>query len=245
MFQVSCDFWSLGVLAFELTVGSTPFAGQNSSSIYSKIINHKNTLLFPSDVTLSQAYVTFVKSLITEENLRLTLKQIKKHDLLKNVHFDTLREQVPPFVPKITSLEDTSNFTDIPAKKKYPSIENFKKRNQFSGRNLPFVGFTFTPDGNYDGNYERKRIAKDEVVQGLKNEVEILRKKLVINEGFSDEKSSLENRLEEKERKLESLETLIGKLEKDLASSMAENTVWNYLVFIKIILLFYKYINNG
>lgn len=227
--QVSCDFWSLGIVAYELTIGNTPFTGQNSTSIYSKIMNSKSNLKFPPDVVLSQAYVSFVKALITEQKSRLSASQIRKHDLFKNTHFDTLRDQVPPFVPKITSVDDTSNFTDVPTKKKTPPIENFKKRTQFSGRNLPFVGFTFTHDG-FEGNFDRKIVAKDEVVEGLKSEVESLRRKLVKNEDFDQERDALERKLEERSRKLESIESLRDRLEKDLANNIAENVVSFFLL---------------
>lgn len=225
-FKVSCDFWSLGILAYELTIGNTPFTGQNSTSIYSKIINHNNSLKFPPDLVISQAYVTLIKSLVTDPNSRLNLKQIKSHSLFKNVTFDTLREQVPPYVPKITSIEDTSNFNDLGTKKKNPNMDSFKKRTQFSGRNLPFVGFTFTHDLEcFERTFERKLLTKDNVVEGFKKEIETLRKNLILNESFGKEKESLEMKLEEKTRKLESIQSLRDRLERELASSMAENTV--------------------
>lgn len=188
-------------------------------------MNRDNLLTFPSDAVLSQAYVTFVKALITEENKRLNMSQIKKHDLFKDTHFESLKDQVPPFVPKIASLEDTSNFSDIPLRKKNPTIENFKKRTQFSGRNLPFVGFTFTHDVDYDNNYERKCLAKDEIVQNLKAEIEELRKELIKKENSDQQKDVLEKMFNEKSRKLESIVCLRDKLERDLANTMAENAV--------------------
>ncbi|CAH1979493.1 unnamed protein product [Acanthoscelides obtectus] len=222
-YGVSCDFWSLGILAYELVIGNTPFTGQTSSSIYSKIMNHTNVLKFPPDVTLSQAYVSFVKSLLVDEKTRLQSGGIKQHDVFKNVNFETLRDQVPPFVPKITSLEDTSNFSDVQSRQNNPSIENFKKRTQFSGRNLPFVGFTFTHDPScFETNYFRKVITKDEVIEGLKSEIASLRKKAVKSDEFDQEKYSLEKKLEEKTRKLEIVEERRNTLEKELATQIAE-----------------------
>lgn len=217
----------MGILAYELTIGSTPFSAQNTTSTYSKIMNHNNTLSFPSEVTLSQAYVTFVKLLVVDVKKRPKIDVIKKHDVFKHTNFETLKDQVPPYVPKISSSEDTSNFSDVPSRKNNPTMENFKKRTQFSGRNLPFVGFTFTHDvSSYDvGNYERKCLAKDEFVQNLKSEVETLRRQLIKREGFDHERDSMEKKLEEKSRKLEGIESLRDKLERNLANMMAENAV--------------------
>nr|CAH7718792.1 unnamed protein product [Callosobruchus chinensis] len=224
-YGVSCDYWSLGVLAYELVVGYTPFTGQTSSSIYSKIMNHTNVFKFPPDVTLSQAYVSFVKSLIVEDKKRLQSGEVKQHELFRNVNFETLRDQVPPYVPKINSLEDTSNFSDVHARQNNPSIENFKKRTQFSGRNLPFVGFTFTHDPScFENNYFRKAITKDEVIEGLKCEIESLRTKVIKSEEFDQEKYSLEKKLEEKTRKLEIIEERRNVLEKEVATQIAECT---------------------
>ncbi|ENN75042.1 hypothetical protein YQE_08357, partial [Dendroctonus ponderosae] len=139
-YGISCDFWSLGVLAYELTIGSPPFEGSTSTAIYSKIINHPKSLKFPADVCLSQAYVGFIKALITDVKSRLKPSKIQAHPVFTGTKFATLKDQVPPYVPKISSMEDTSNFTDVQAKKKHPSMEHFKKRSQFSGRNLPFIG---------------------------------------------------------------------------------------------------------
>lgn len=199
-------------------------------------MNH-NTLAFPADSSLSQAYVMFVKSLVIEEKKRLNMSQIKRHDLFKHTNFENLKDQVPPFVPKITSMEDTSNFSDIPSRKKNPTIENFKKRSQFSGRNLPFIGFTFTHDVAYDNAFERKCLVKDELVQNLKSEINNLRRKLIKNEGFDKERNSMEKKLEEKTRKLDGIESLRDKLERDLANTMAENAVSKIL--IRLIILDY------
>ncbi|GJQ75197.1 hypothetical protein Trydic_g9799 [Trypoxylus dichotomus] len=225
-YGVASDYWSLGILAYELTVGSTPFSGQSTAATYSKIINHKNSLRFPHDIVLSQAYISLVKGLLTSEDSRLTYKGIVIHPLYNNVDFTTLRDQVPPYVPKITSVDDTSNFTDILDRKKEPHIDNFKTKTQFSGKNLPFLGFTYTPkigndfqDTSYSSN---SSIVKDEAIVNMKKEVERLQKAILKNEDSFQEMESLAKKYEEKCRKLESIESVRNNLEKDLANSIAE-----------------------
>jgi len=51
----------------------------------------------------------------------------------------------PPHIPRVTQPDDVSNFdTFEPVKDedlKYPEFQN--KKSGFSGRSLPFIGFTF------------------------------------------------------------------------------------------------------
>ncbi|CAG9853757.1 unnamed protein product [Phyllotreta striolata] len=224
-YGISCDFWSLGVLAYELTIGNTPFTGATTSSVYSKIMNHSKSLKFPPDLVITQAYVSLIKKLLTDVNSRLDSKRIKEHSLFKSTCFDSLREQVPPFVPKITSEEDTSNFTDVTAKKNNPNVDSFKKRTHFSGRNLPFVGFTYVQDSICVENAsERKILNKDVFLEGLKKEIETLRNDLITSQNLIKSKENTELKYEEISRKLENTQSLRDRLERELGLSIAENT---------------------
>lgn len=189
-------------------------------------MTHGKNLKFPPDIVLSQAYVSLVRSLIADQKQRLTYEQMVRHPLFKNVDFHTIREQIPPFIPKITSDDDTGNFSDVRPKKNEPDIENFKRKTQFSGRNLPFIGFTFTRENcDYQASYDRSVKIKDETVENLKQEVRSLRRKLMKSDKAVAERQTIEKRLEEKIIKLESVENLRDKLERDLAKSLSENVV--------------------
>ena len=50
--------------------------------------------------------------------------------------------ETPPFVPQLSSLDDTSNFEEF-EKIKHPVSFEETKGHQFSGKDLPFLGFTF------------------------------------------------------------------------------------------------------
>lgn len=143
-----------------------------------------------------------------------------------------LREQVPPFVPKVNGVDDTSNFLDVETKKSAPSMDNFKTKTQFSGRNLPFIGFTYTQDiisdevNNLNSSFAIRR-SDETILENKKKQVESLQKRLAKVECSSKEYETLEKKYEDSQRKLESMETVRSSLEKELATSIAENSVSN------------------
>lgn len=150
-----------------------------------------------------------------------------------------LREQVPPFVPKVNGVDDTSNFLDVETKKSVPSMDNFKTKTQFSGRNLPFIGFTYTHDivadeaNHLNSSFALQR-SDEAILENKKKQVESLQKRLAKVECSSKEYETLEKKFEDSQRKLESVETVRNSLEKDLATSIAENSVSNFFYITSI-----------
>lgn len=47
------------------------------------------------------------------------------------------------YVPSISGLDDTSHFDEVEKVRQQPNIAVLKPQKDFSGRDLPFVGFTF------------------------------------------------------------------------------------------------------
>ena len=51
----------------------------------------------------------------------------------------------PPFVPHVTSADDMSNFDDFErVKSVHFAAETYERNTGFTGKDLPFIGFTFT-----------------------------------------------------------------------------------------------------
>ncbi len=48
-----CDWWSVGVIMFEMLCGYPPFCADTPSDTYRKIMNWEDTLQFPEEVDLS------------------------------------------------------------------------------------------------------------------------------------------------------------------------------------------------
>ncbi|XP_034756079.1 rho-associated protein kinase 2-like isoform X4 [Etheostoma cragini] len=141
-----CDWWSVGVFIYELLVGETPFYAESLVGTYGKIMNHKNTLIFPEDVEMSQDAKDLICAFLTDRKVRLGrtgVDEIKCHPFFKNDQwtFDNIRETVAPVVPELNGDIDTSNFDDIEDDK--GAAETFSPPKAFVGNQLPFVGFTY------------------------------------------------------------------------------------------------------
>ena len=116
-----------------------------------------------------------VSGLLNDVNSRLTYDHLIKHPFFVDVDWVSLRDLVPPHVPVVNGEDDTSNFIEYERNQPAPSIESFKSHKGFSGRNLPFVGFTFSKDSSttsssnvaVDPHLERKLDAKKKEIHGL------------------------------------------------------------------------------
>uniref|UniRef100_A0A8C3AQA6 Rho-associated protein kinase n=1 Tax=Cyclopterus lumpus TaxID=8103 RepID=A0A8C3AQA6_CYCLU len=142
-----CDWWSVGVFIYELLVGETPFYTESLVGTYGKIMNHKNTLIFPDDVEMSQSAKDLICGFLTDRKVRLGrtgVDEIKCHPFFKNDQwtFDNIRETVAPVVPELNGDIDTTNFDDIEEDK--GDAETFPPPKAFVGNQLPFVAHFFS-----------------------------------------------------------------------------------------------------
>lgn len=111
-------------------------------------MNYSLKLSFPEECTISDPYKHFIKALLIDGNARLNYKGCLEHEFFSSINWNRLRDEVPPFVPKVNSIDDTSNFIEIEHKPHVctSTMENLRNKRMFTGRNLPFIGFTYTPD---------------------------------------------------------------------------------------------------
>lgn len=150
-YGVEVDWWSYGVCAYEMLYGNTPFTGADNSKsgTYNKIMNYKKYLKFPlKDV--SEEAVDLLKNLLTEAKCRLDYQSLLIHPFFKDVSWHNIRKVKPPFVPSLSGLDDTSNFDEFEKIQSTQRIKDFKQQRDFSGKDLPFVGFTYTGTSSKD-----------------------------------------------------------------------------------------------
>ncbi|KAL0240806.1 hypothetical protein GEMRC1_006042 [Eukaryota sp. GEM-RC1] len=106
------DWWSLGVLCFELISGLPPFEGDSKEEIFENICNRN--ISWPDDVSFSTHAVSFVTSLMqldTSKRLGYNgISEIKAHPFLASIDWGTLLTEPGPFIPVLSEEHDTSYF---------------------------------------------------------------------------------------------------------------------------------------
>ena len=112
------DWWTCGILLYEMIVGIDPFSDDDPMMVYQKIL--KGKIKFPSGFDSNAKSI--VKHLLDADltkrygNLKNGVKDITEHRFFKTVEWEKLlkKEIPPPYVPKVKSNNDISNFSQYP-----------------------------------------------------------------------------------------------------------------------------------
>jgi len=170
------DFWSLGVLVFEMCCGWSPFYAEDTQQMYKNIAFGK--VRFPRDA-LSLEGRNFVKGLLNrnpKHRLGATLdaKELKSHPFFNDVDWNELlrKNVIPPFKPTLSSETDTSNFdpefTNAPmsqslnARAAALASGNLAASTPLSpGMQANFRGFTFVDESSIDDHF----LGRDELAR--------------------------------------------------------------------------------
>ncbi|ESO96139.1 hypothetical protein LOTGIDRAFT_116148, partial [Lottia gigantea] len=112
------DWWSLGVLIFEMLVGYPPFYDDNPFGIYKKILDGK--ISWPK--LIDPVAKDLIKKLLCQDrtrrlgNMRNGAEDIKKHRWFKSIDWEDVvnRKLKAPIVPELTHSGDTTNFDSYP-----------------------------------------------------------------------------------------------------------------------------------
>ncbi|XP_028597947.2 myotonin-protein kinase isoform X2 [Podarcis muralis] len=147
-YGTECDWWSLGVFAYEMFFGHTPFFADSVVETYGKIIHFKEHFRFPPSVPdVPPEALALIEGLICPREMRLGrngVRDFQEHPFFVGVDWDSLRDCVPSFVPEFANATDTCNFDVVDDC--LTDMETLSDVMESSplGVHLPFVGYSYT-----------------------------------------------------------------------------------------------------
>ncbi|XP_071728972.1 probable serine/threonine protein kinase IRE [Rutidosis leptorrhynchoides] len=98
----TADWWSVGVILFELLVGIPPFNAESPQQVFANIMNRDIPWPKIPEEMSYEAYDLINKLLTENPSHRLGNKgtgEVKTHQFFRNIHWDTLARQKATFIP--------------------------------------------------------------------------------------------------------------------------------------------------
>ena len=141
------DWWSIGVMFFEMVVGFPPFFSENPSDTCKKIVKWKEHFSIPSDANLSQEAENFILRMVSPPETRLGIhgvEEIKKHPFFRGIDWDNIRKMKAPFIPELKNDYDTHYFDTFQEQEPfYPPASSSKGKQR---KDINYAGYTFNRD---------------------------------------------------------------------------------------------------
>ncbi|CCH44866.1 RAC-alpha serine/threonine-protein kinase [Wickerhamomyces ciferrii] len=110
-YSFPADWWSLGIMMFDMLTGKSPFTGNNKTTIFKKIIEKK--LEIPKYLSLDAQ--DLLRKLINKNpqkrmNIDKDFTILEKHRFFRKIDWKNLRNLKPPIIPDTTDLRKATNF---------------------------------------------------------------------------------------------------------------------------------------
>ena len=173
------DWWSIGVMFFEMVVGYPPFFSENPSDTCKKIIKWKENFSIPADAELSPEAENLILKMVAPAENRLGVKgveEIMRHPFFKGVDWNNIRKTKAPFIPDIKNDYDPKYFDTFKEEEPfYPPISGNNKQR----KDVNYAGYTFNRDNE---NAKDSFLQALEVLEAVKKASESKKEKEIITD---------------------------------------------------------------
>ena len=191
------DWWSLGIIMFEMMIGYPPFYSESSTETCKKILDWKNNLEIKPEVNISKDAIDILKKLINDPDKRLGKNgadEVKKHPFFKNIDWDHIKETlIPPFIPELSGPYDSTYFDQYEETEPfYPLNSNNGKYKKYQKKDMCFVDFTYNRENDKD--YRINMITALEVFDSIQDSI----RKINQNQSKAKETEILEQNINKK-----------------------------------------------
>ncbi|XP_045296803.1 myotonin-protein kinase isoform X7 [Leopardus geoffroyi] len=143
-----CDWWALGVFAYEMFYGQTPFYADSTAETYGKIVHYKEHLSLPlADAGVPEEARDLIQRLLCPPETRLGRDgagDFQDHPFFFGLDWDSLRDSVPPFTPDFEGATDTCNFDVVEDGLTAMETLSDMREGMPLGVHLPFVGYSYS-----------------------------------------------------------------------------------------------------
>ncbi|XP_070079141.1 myotonin-protein kinase isoform X4 [Equus przewalskii] len=143
-----CDWWALGVFAYEMFYGQTPFYAESTAETYGKIVHYKEHLSLPvADAGVPEEARDLIQRLLCPPETRLGREgagDFQKHPFFFGLDWEGLRDSMPPFTPDFEGATDTCNFDVVEDGLTAMETLSDIQEGVPLGVHLPFVGYSYS-----------------------------------------------------------------------------------------------------
>lgn len=99
------DWWSLGIIFYEMIIGYPPFFSDDSSKTYKKILEWEKHFSIPDDAGISEEASDLICKLIADKRIRLGVNgaaEIKAHPFFQGIDWKNIKKTKPFFIPEVS-----------------------------------------------------------------------------------------------------------------------------------------------
>ncbi|KAF2089056.1 Pkinase-domain-containing protein [Saccharata proteae CBS 121410] len=144
------DWWTLGILVYEMLYGTTPFKGKNRNATFANIL--RDEVPFPEGSGVAQVSnlcKSLVRKLLIKDELRRLgsragASDVKGHPFFRTTQWALLRHMKPPMVPHQGRGIDTINFRNV---KESHSVDLGGANSVAKAKGVPLDSGLATPSG--------------------------------------------------------------------------------------------------